>query len=747
MSTMSQFFNLIFITYCCRIIVYAFVTFNHLDFSYSVNRGIREREKFDPRNCALVLERVHLSRGRYHNDIREKPRETETCIRFVDVNRALSEAKRKTNYRHPVSVDQTLEPKPVDIAETSELVLEVTRILADQFRLSNEEIIRGLPLIDTSKTDIWSICPAFVKPIPCTIDKYRTYTAHCNNIHQPNWGATHTAFVRFLPPAFEDGISTSRISVTGKPLPSPRLISSIVHRDYNVPSEKFTVLFMSFGQFIDHDLTFATLPEGNNGQRIQCCGKNNKEKHPLCMEIEVPKDDPFFSRFNKNCLEFKRNLATQRPDCTLGPRSVQNMLTGPIDANFLYGSTEELARQLRTGYRGLMKTWDMFKREGLKPLLPPLTLTPERECIARPRDIFCFNAGDSRANEQIHLAILHTLYVREHNRIAEILGDMNYHWDDEKIYQETRRILAAVTQHITYNEYIPLLLNDDYLERYNLTLKDEGYWYGFNPDVHLGLSNSFQTAVFRFGHSQIQGTVTRYNKYHEYVDEFELRKVLRQPFILYKPGMMDELTVGMINTPSQRLDPFVSQEVTNHMFERPDEKFGIDLASINIQRSRDHGVPGYNNFREYCGFPRARTFEDLEAYLSNRTALKFSEIYSHPDDIDLWSAGISEYPLPGSVLGPTFSCLLAKQFSYLRHGDRFWYENDGFPSSFTPEQLREIRKSTQAKIICDNSDDLPTIQKWAMKLPHRRYNPRIPCEELPSINLRYWKEDDSKYKK
>lgn len=204
---------------------------------------------------------------------------------------------------------------------------------------------------------------------------------------------------------------------------------------------------------------------------------------------------------------------------------------------------------------------------------------------------------------------------------------------------------------------------------------------------------------------------------------------------------MDELTAGMINTPSQKFDPFVSQEVTNHMFQRPDEKFGVDLASINIQRSRDHGVPGYNDFREYCGFPRARTFRDLEEYLSNRTALKFSEIYSHPDDIDLWSAGISEYPLEGGTLGPTFSCLLAQQFSNLRRGDRFWYENDGFPSSFTPEQLGEIRKSNQAKIICDNSDHLPTIQRWAMKLPHPRHNPRVPCEELPTIDLRYWKED------
>lgn len=93
----------------------------------------------------------------------------------------------------------------------------------------------------------------------------------------------------------------------------------------------------------------------------------------------------------------------------------------------------------------------------------------------------------------------------------------------------------------------------------------------------------------------------------------------------------------------------------------------------------------------------------------------YSFLIRHPDDIDLWSGGISEYKLPGSVIGPTFACIIARQFSNIRKGDRFWYENKEFPSSFTLDQLYEIRKTTQAKIICENSDDMPTIQMWAMK--------------------------------
>lgn len=70
------------------------------------------------------------------------------------------------------------------------------------------------------------------------------------------------------------------------------------------------------------------------------------------------------------------------------------------------------------------------------------------------------------------------------------------------------------------------------------------------------------------------------------------------------------------------------------------------------------------------------------------------------------------------MIGPTFACIVARQFANIRKGDRFWYENGGLPSSFTLHQIYEIRKATQAKIICENADDIPTIQMWVMKQVH-----------------------------
>lgn len=124
--------------------------------------------------------------------------------------------------------------------------------------------------------------------------------------------------------------------------------------------------------------------------------------------------------------------------------------------------------------------------------------------------------------------------------------------------------------------------------------------------------------------------------------------------------------------------------MTNQLFRPPDLNFGHDLASRNIQRGREHGVPSYNTFREYCGFGRADHWKDLEGVFPNETLSLYAQVYETPDDIDLWSGGISEIHKKGSMAGPVFSCIMAEGFRNLRFGDRFWYENDGWPSSFTP---------------------------------------------------------------
>ena len=131
-------------------------------------------------------------------------------------------------------------------------------------------------------------------------------------------------------------------------------------------------------------------------------------------------------------------------------REQLNLVTSWIDASQIYGSFKCQADNLRLHKSGQLKTSD--DNSKLKPLLP--RHATNHECKSPSK--LCFNAGDDRVNDQPGLTMLHTLLVREHNRIAKELEDINPKWNDEIIFQETRKIIIAITQHITF-KYVILI--------------------------------------------------------------------------------------------------------------------------------------------------------------------------------------------------------------------------------------------------------------------------------------------------
>ena len=108
----------------------------------------------------------------------------------------------------------------------------------------------------------------------------------------------------------------------------------------------------------------------------------------------------------------------------------------------------------------------------------------------------CFLGGEDRASENIALVSVQTLFLREHNRIADILSKINPLWNDETLYQEARRIVVAEIQHITYNEFLSIISPNNTLK----PLKT-GFYTGYDPSLNSTLFNEFAAAAFRFGHS------------------------------------------------------------------------------------------------------------------------------------------------------------------------------------------------------------------------------------------------------
>jgi len=621
------------------------------------------------------------------------------------------------------------------------VIHEASRYLAKQYALSKDAIANGLPLVDTTKTYIEQYCPPFLMTPKCEVQRYRSVEGICNNLDNPHWGAAMNGHHRFLPPDYADGISAPRASVSGYPLPSPRAISSHLHKDEGFHDHAVTILLVAWGQFIDHDITLtAETKDPRTGKTPRCC-EGQAASHKNCLAIEIPVGDHFFKLHNKRCMNFVRNQAGLRAGCSLGPREQFNEISSLLDAQTVYSNEAEKLESLRLYKNGFLKTLPVFSEFNMRDLLPLKLEEPDEGCIRPSEDVYCFLAGDPRVNEQTVLAMTHLLFVREHNRIAEELSVINPHWDDETLFQETRHIIAALMQHITYNEFLPMVLGKEVMHQHDLVLLKDGYFDGYDQYINPSAANGF-TIAFRFGHSLLPSTIERWSKTHRYVGSQKLSEMLQQPYDLYKAGWADDYLMGLINQVAQAFDDSITQEVTNHLFQEPGKKFGLDLVALNIQRGREHGIPSYNRWREWCGLHTMNTWDDLHSVMANHSVQGYKELYTSPEDMDLWTAGITERPLPGSMVGPTFACIIGKQFHNFRYGDRFWYENGGWPSSFTQEQLTEIRRVKLSRVVCDNSDDVTDIQVYAMVLPDHEINPRVNCKTgiLPRMDLSRWRD-------
>ncbi|CAH0719647.1 unnamed protein product, partial [Brenthis ino] len=590
-------------------------------------------------------------------------------------------------------------------------------------------------------------CPLKGPPkCPPASKRYRTHDGTCNNFNRPRWGATMTPVQRFLQPVYSDGIQAPRKSVFGATLPSAREVSALIHEDKNAENPGITHLLMQWGQLVDHDITSSSQSRGFNGSVPRCCKDGGKDfiprefMHPECMPIAVPPSDPFYGPRGVRCLDFVRSSPAPRDDCALGWREQFNQVSAYIDGSPLYASSARQSDKLRLFRNGMLQYGRVQQR---RPLLPP-----DRDELCRGGAVStdCFKSGDARVNEHPGLVAAHIIWLRQHNRMAQELTHLNPHWSDEKIYQETRKIVGAMIQHITYREFLPIVLGTEVMRLFDLDLVQKGYYRGYNPKTNASPASSFGSAAFRFGHSLVQPSLVRFDRFHRPItNNVSLHDELTNPSNIWSMGAVDRLLLGMVNQPIQKRDEFITEELTNHLFQTPHFAFGMDLAAINIQRGRDHGVPPYTAWREPCGLTVISGFEDLMRVMPARVVRKLKVLYRHVDDIDLFTGGMAERPVVGGLVGPTFACVIAQQFSNLRKGDRFWYENGGFESSFTPAQLQQIRRISLAQVLCRTLDSIDNVQPFVFLSPENTDNERISCRNglLNNFDLSPWIEINS----
>lgn len=540
--------------------------------------------------------------------------------------------------------------------------------------------------------------------------EFRSFDGLGNNVENEAWGAANTQLLRLTTVEYGTGQAGDfpalavRVDSNGETI-NPRTVSNILFdQDESILNDRgLTSFVFQWGQFLDHDmdLTEDFVPVG----AADLAGEN--------ISFFVPTDG------TENELPAGTIIPQLRSRYELDDEGIAqqiNQITSYIDASNVYGSSEERAANLRSGYGGLLLSSDGSTNVGdgsgeflpfnfevngefIENAAPPTTGTG----VPISHDDL-FVAGDVRVNEQPGLTTFHTLFMREHNyqarRIAEKLNlnanQLARPEVDEYIYQVARAIVSAEIQSITYNEFIPALLGPSQLESYR----------GYQDDVNASIANIFSASLYRVGHTMLPNELLLLNPDGTPVDddddvlgasvingEVSLGEAFFNPELITQYGIEVYLQ-GLAGQQIEEIDNFITDGVRNLLFDPP---AAVDLGATNLQRGRDHGLADYNQVRMDYGLEPLMSFSDISSdpFVANALATAYD---GDINNIDVFAGAISEDHIAGGSVGELIHTVLVDQFTRLRDGDRFYFEN-----VFHGKTLDEIQNTRFSDIIRRNT--------------------------------------------
>jgi hypothetical protein len=515
-----------------------------------------------------------------------------------------------------------------------------------------------------------------------------------HNLSDPSANQAGTAQKRYLPDDYLDHLGGDPSQFPGQDRPGERDISNHVFAQDPDPvlNPRHNNNFLwQFGQFLDHDfgITVEQPPPGSEP-----------------INIVVPEDDPFFDPMLRPFITIER----QKHDPSTGiapapnPRLSINEQSGWIDASQVYGYGQNLPGPgpagptpgvLREGSGGRMI---VEAGTDLLPRIPTVLPTPQF-----PPNLFVCGDFFPRCNETPGLAMIHTLFVREHNRKVAAYAAENPALTDEELFQLGRRWVTSLMQSITVNEFVPAL-----------TGKKVARYTGHKPSVNGRLALEFEHSLYRVGHTLLPRELQRFAapKGQDPLPPLELGASLFQADAIFQTSEdLDTLVRGFVRQLHEKVDCLVADGVRNTLIVDEPGTPGtlFDLPAINLARGRELGLPSYNATRQGFGLPPV---VNLAEAFDAGAAARLSSIYPDPDHVDLFAGGICERAVPPGHTGPLITAVIHRQIEDIRDGDRFWYEN-----ILTKKQIQEVESYKLADVIINNTGLAPNeVNRDAFKV-------------------------------
>jgi hypothetical protein len=486
----------------------------------------------------------------------------------------------------------------------------------------------------------------------------RSFDGSGNNLAHADWGAAGTAFARQAPVGYVDGIRVPDIA--GRPNPRSVGVALMRQQTPRPNARKLSGFVYAFGNLISHDI------------------QHTQSGTTEFVGFRIPVGDDIF--LPNQLVQLPRSIFDPATGTSVdNPRQQTNFTSSFLDASVIYGADAETASILRGGPANpgaKLRTSNDINGDG-QNLLPRNAFGPS---LTAP-----FVAGDSRVNDNTALASLHTLFMREHNRLVDELAAAHPGWSQEDLYQRARKIVGAQLQAITYNEFLPALLGPHAPARHGV----------YDPDVNASAFNEFPAVFLRVGHSMLGNEFLRIRNDGQPAEAGPvlLEVAFENPSLLATSGDLDLFLKGLSVEVQEETDLMLVEGMRVAL-----------LDAIDIQRARDHGIPDYNTLREASGLARVTSFSEITSDVGVQRAIE--AVYGNVDAIDPLVGVLAEDLLPGASVGPITAAGYLTQFSRLRDGDRFWYEND---PAFDDSEVAALHGTRLSDVIRRNTgvENLP----------------------------------------
>lgn len=345
-----------------------------------------------------------------------------------------------------------------------------------------------------------------------------------------------------------------------------------------------------------------------------------------------------------------------------------NDLAPYLDAYAVYGFEDSwFSSQLWDPATGRMLV--SYSRDNTEALLPINSSTGS------------YMGGDVRANENVLLASMHSLWLREHNYWVSRLEDERPQWSARRRYEVVRHIVTGEIQAITYREWLPVLLGDSY--------KAERDCY--NPKAKAVVYNEVATAVLRFGHSMVSEQFERRHPLTKQLlpatpllEAFHISSSTADRGILWRHGA-DQYLAGALMQEAQQLDQVVTETLRARLFNMTNGPSAIlDLVALNLARGRDHGLPSYQQMVAQLIPSESYHHTTYEQMFGSDSPALLEQLYNlygpynSGGGLDLWLGIMLEKRTTSSsssssLLGRIGSELITQQFKQLRIADPHFY--------------------------------------------------------------------------